>query len=79
MWVELPEGIQTSDLLADAVAAGVLFAPGAEFNCDGRPSRGLRLTYAMAEPDALRRGVTALAQLVRERLTSEPGTVRVHI
>ena len=36
MWVELPEGIDTSDLLADAVGAGVLFAPGSQFNHDGR-------------------------------------------
>ncbi len=79
VWVELPEGVETSDLLADAVGAGVLFAPGAQFNHDGRPSRCLRLTYAMAGSEALRTGVAALARVVRERMDAEPGVARLHI
>jgi DNA-binding transcriptional MocR family regulator len=65
--------------LADAVGAGILFAPGAQFNHDGRPSRCLRLTYAMADSEALRSGVTTLARVVRERMNAEPGVTRVHI
>ena len=72
IWVELPEGVETSDLLPDAVRAGVLFAPGAQFNHDGRASRCLRLAFAMAGSDALRTGVRALAQVVRERIEAEP-------
>ena len=67
VWVELPHGIDTSELLPDAVAAGVLFAPGAQFNHDGRPSCCLRLTFAMADEDALRRGVAMLAEVIRQR------------
>jgi DNA-binding transcriptional MocR family regulator len=68
VWVELPESIDTRDLLADALRAGVLFAPGHQFQHDARRSRGLRLSIALAEPEAIRRGVTALARVVRERL-----------
>lgn len=67
VWVELPEGVDTSELLPDAVAAGVLFAPGAQFNHDGRPSRHLRLTFAMADEAALRRGAEALGEVLRRR------------
>jgi DNA-binding transcriptional MocR family regulator len=67
VWVELPAGVDTSELLPDAVAAGVLFAPGAQFNHDGRASRCLRLTFAMADEAALRRGAAALAQVIRSR------------
>jgi len=38
VWLELPGGLDTRDLLADAVSQGVLFAPGSQFYCDGRPS-----------------------------------------
>ena len=31
VWVELPGGIDTGDLLTDAVRAGVIFAPGFQF------------------------------------------------
>jgi DNA-binding transcriptional MocR family regulator len=72
VWVELPAGLDTSELLPDAVAAGVLFAPGAQFNHDGRPSCCLRLTFALADEEALRRGVAALARVLRGRLEAEP-------
>jgi DNA-binding transcriptional MocR family regulator len=79
VWVELPEGVETRDLLSDADAAGVLFAPGSQFNHDGRSSNGLRLTFAMAEPEALRAGASALARVVAERLEGKPRINRVQI
>jgi DNA-binding transcriptional MocR family regulator len=80
VWVELPEGLDTGELLTDAVGAGVLFAPGFQFHHDGRASRCLRLTFAMADAEPLRRGVKILAGVVRERLASgPPRAARVHI
>ena len=72
VWVELPDAIDTRDLLTDAVGAGVLFAPGSQFNHDGRASRCLRLTFAMAEAEDLRLGVARLARCVRARLDRRP-------
>jgi len=79
MWVELPPGFDTSDLLPDAVGAGVLFSPGAQFYPDGRPSSGLRLTYAMADSHAIRAGVRALANVVKARLAEAPRAARLHM
>jgi len=80
VWVELPEGLDTGELLADSVGAGVLFAPGFQFNHDGRASRCLRLTFALADAEPLRQGVKILADVVRDRLVSEPRrTARVQI
>jgi DNA-binding transcriptional MocR family regulator len=80
VWVELPFEIDTGDLLADAVGAGVLFSPGSQFNHDGRASRCMRLTFAMADADDLRRGVEALAGVISARQGSERIPVpRVHI
>jgi DNA-binding transcriptional MocR family regulator len=67
VWVELPAGVDTSELLADAVGAGVLFTPGAQFHHDGRPSSALRLSFALADEAELRRGVAALGQVLRAR------------
>jgi len=67
VWVELPNTLDTSELLPDAVAAGVLFAPGAQFNHDGRRSSCLRLTFAMADEAGLRRGVAALGRVLRSQ------------
>ena len=79
LWVELPEEIETRDLLSDAAVAGVFFAPGSQFNHDGRSSNCLRLTFAMAEPEALRAGVAALARVIVERLEGKPRMDRVQI
>jgi len=80
VWVELPDSIDSADLLADAVGAGVLFAPGSLFYADGRASRHLRLSFAMADEAALRRGVAALAGVVKRRLAAAPGrAARVHV
>ena len=79
IWVELPEGIDTRDLLADAVGAGVLFAPGSQFNHDGRASRCLRLSFAMADAAMLRRGVAALGRVLDARLGAAVRPAAVHI
>ena len=79
VWLSLPEAIDTRDLLTDAIGAGVLFAPGSQFNHDGRASHCLRLTFAMAEPEDLRLGVSRLARCVRERLSRRPAAAGVHI
>ncbi len=80
IWVELPQGLDSSDLLADAVGAGVLFAPGSIFYHDGRPSPHLRLSIAMAGAEALRRGAAALAAVVKQRLNCAPRpAARVHV
>ncbi len=72
LWVELPAAFDTAELLPDAVRAGVLFAPGFQFRHDRRPSSGLRLSLALAGEDEIRRGVAALARVVRERLRAAP-------
>jgi len=80
VWVELPEGTDTRDLLADAVGAGVLFAPGSQFQHDGRASRCLRLSIAMLDEAALRRGVATLGRVLAQRLGSPArGAEPVHI
>jgi 2-aminoadipate transaminase len=68
LWLELPEFVDTAELLPDAVRAGVLFAPGFQFRSDPRPSSGLRLSIALASQDEIRRGVALLGRVVRERL-----------
>ncbi|MBC8188652.1 MAG: PLP-dependent aminotransferase family protein [Proteobacteria bacterium] len=76
LWAELPFEIDTRDLLADAARAGVLFSPGASFMADARPSRAMRLTVACADEEEIRRGVTALGEVVRASREAQSNTVR---
>jgi DNA-binding transcriptional MocR family regulator len=70
VWVEFPGGIDTRDLFADALRAGVLVAPGYVFQHDGRASNGLRLAVAQTDEAAIRRGVALLARVARDRLAT---------
>ncbi len=80
VWLELDGAQDTRDLLADSAAEGVLFSPGAQFNHDGRASRGLRLSFAMANEESLRTGVRRLAGALRRRLDDAPiGLAGVHV
>ena len=58
---------------------GVLFAPGSQFFRDGRPSNGLRLSFAIADEDALRLGVERLARVVRERTRANGETAAARV
>jgi len=72
LWLELPEPLDSREVHADALREGVLVAPGFQFLCDGRPSRGLRLSIGQADEAALREAVRRLGKVVRERLAAEP-------
>ena len=72
VWLQCPDGIGSSDLLPDAAAAGVLFAPGSQFHHEARASSALRLSISMADAVQLERGVERLALCIREHLTHSP-------
>ena len=64
LWLELPDAVDTRDLLAEAARAGVLYSPGAMFMPDARPSSAMRLTVACADEKEIARGVAALGEVV---------------
>ncbi|MCP5056516.1 MAG: PLP-dependent aminotransferase family protein [bacterium] len=78
VWVELPEPLDTRELFADALRAGVLIAPGFQFLHDGRASRGMRLSIGLSNPEEIRRGIALLGALVRERLGARKAR-RAHV
>jgi DNA-binding transcriptional MocR family regulator len=82
VWLDLPHGIDTRDLFADAMRTGVLFAPGYQFHHDGRPSRGLRIAMAQADEVAIQRGIALLGRAVRARIAAGgtvSGSTSVHV
>jgi DNA-binding transcriptional MocR family regulator len=72
LWLELPEALDSREVHADALREGVLVAPGFQFQCDGRPSRGLRLSIGESDEAAIREAVRRLGKVVRERLAAQP-------
>ena len=65
LWVELPPGVDSTELASAAAAAGVLVADGRHFFSDEAPAQFLRLSYGAVTPDHIAGGIARLAGLAR--------------
>jgi 2-aminoadipate transaminase len=68
VWVRLPEGLNSQDLLAEAIQAGVAFTPGACFAPDRGSTDFLRLSFGNVTPEQIRVGVSRLTKVLRRHL-----------
>jgi 2-aminoadipate transaminase len=66
VWLELPSGPPSSELLAEAEDAGVTFVKGSDFFPGGRDGeRALRLAFSFVSPGEIAEGVSVLGSLAR--------------
>jgi DNA-binding transcriptional MocR family regulator len=66
VWVDLPSGPLSSELLVEAEAAGVTFVQGTDFFAGGRDGeQALRLAFSFVSPAEIGEGVARLGGLVR--------------
>ena len=49
----------------------MLVAPGFQFLCDGRPSRGFRLSIGSVDEAEIAEGVLRFGRVIRERLEAD--------
>ena len=68
VWVTLPEGVDTTDLLAKALSRNVAFVPGRAAYLDGRGGTSLRLNFSGVDEDDIREGVRRIGVVAREQL-----------
>jgi DNA-binding transcriptional MocR family regulator len=61
LWLELPAGVETSELRAE----GVTFVPGADFFAGPGGESAIRLAFSYASPGEIEEGVRRLASAVR--------------
>ena len=67
-WVELPDDLDATALLPQAVEAGMAYVPGAPFYCDAPRANTLRLSFVTVSPPLIEQGVAALGRVLREAL-----------
>jgi 2-aminoadipate transaminase len=66
VWLELPSGPPSSELLVEAEEAGVTFVKGSDFFPGERGGeRALRLAFSFVSPDEIFEGVSVLGSLAR--------------
>ncbi|WP_225785304.1 PLP-dependent aminotransferase family protein [Xenophilus sp. Marseille-Q4582] len=77
LWLRMPEGIDATALLAQAVERNVAFVPGAPFYAGEPDARTLRLSFVTASEAQIATAIAALAETVREALAQRTAA-RVH-
>jgi len=68
LWVTLPEGIDSSEILQKAVQRKVAFVPGGPFHANGGGKNTMRLNFSNAQPEMIREGIARLGQVLKEEL-----------
>jgi 2-aminoadipate transaminase len=63
LWVTCPEGVDTNELMHEALARKVLFVPGRDFFPDASGQRFMRLNFSNATPEQIREGIGRLAEV----------------
>jgi 2-aminoadipate transaminase len=68
IWMTVPHGIDTSDLLAKAINHRVAYVPGRGFYADGAGGDQLRLCFSYPSTERIAEGVVRLGELLHEEL-----------
>lgn len=66
LWVRLPEGVLSGEVLQRAEARQVTFAPGKIFFAEGGGERELRLPFSFVPPEEMERGCAVLGRVIQE-------------
>ena len=70
LWIELPEPLDTAELLPRAEREGVTYLPGRYFAVSRPRPNGLRISFAGMTPEEIRSGLETLGRIFSEALNS---------
>lgn len=68
LWVELPRGMNSAQLLDKAVERKVAYVPGSPFYAQTKGENTLRLNFSNASPEKIVEGIRRLGQVFKENL-----------
>jgi len=68
LWVRLPEGVDASEMVFEAVERGVAYIPGSNFFTDPSKTNYMRLNYSFPSKEDIVEGIKILGDLLKERV-----------
>ena len=71
IWVWLPEGIDSAEMLGRAIEHKVAYVPGAATYVDGSGHNTMRLSFSSSTPDQIDEGIKRLADVVRAEIAAK--------
>jgi 2-aminoadipate transaminase len=70
LWVTLPEGMDSRDLLKKAIEKKVAFVPGNSFSTDGNILNSMRLNFSNASDENIVEGIKRLGEVIKAEIES---------
>ncbi|PIT53147.1 2-aminoadipate aminotransferase [Snodgrassella alvi] len=68
IWVELPENINATELLSEAINHKVVFVPGETFFAYTEKNNCLRLAFVTVPEEKINKGIKILADIIKHRM-----------
>ncbi|HHO57246.1 MAG TPA: PLP-dependent aminotransferase family protein, partial [Thermoplasmatales archaeon] len=68
LWVELPEHINTVEMIQDAVKEKVAYVHGRAFHVDGGGTNAMRLNFTNPDDDVIEEGIKRLWKVIKTRM-----------
>ncbi len=68
MWLQLPEGVDSTVVLKKAIEKGAVGVSGKTFDPHGIRNNNIRLSFCNTSPDNIRKGIPLIAEAIREVL-----------
>lgn len=68
LWVTVPAGIDTAQLLGDALEYRIAFVPGATFHANGGGENTMRLSFSNVNQEQIEEGIRRLGKLLHKRM-----------
>jgi len=65
IWVTMPEGLDTAEMVPQASERGVDFLPGHTCYVDGTGQNTLRLSFSFADEEQIERGIQTIGEIAR--------------
>ncbi len=73
LWVTLPEGINTKELLVKSLKRGVAFVQGSVFFPNGGHENTMRLNFSGIREDRIKEGISILGEILKEEIETSSG------
>jgi len=70
LWVELPKGFDTTEMLKEVLEAKVAYVSGTGFYPNGGGENCMRLNFSYSSPETNREGIRRLAEIVKKKLAT---------
>lgn len=68
IWLKLPEGIESTSILKDAIERGVVFVSGKTFDPHESCDNAIRISYCNTDCDTIRQGIPIIAQAIADHI-----------